>query len=88
MNWFIWFVSFIWLVWFNQTNETNQTNHITVFSGWRGLVRQERHVFLFKGEMDDQEDDPHADCRVGDIEGRPMVRVHIDIEKVDDLAIP
>ena len=54
----------------------------------RKLLRQERHVFLLKGEMDDQEDDPHADRRVGDIEGRPMVGVHIDIEKVDHLAKP
>jgi hypothetical protein len=54
---------------------------------WWGLVRQERHVFLFKGEMDDQENDPHADRGISDIEGWPMVGVHIDIEKVDHLAI-
>ena len=54
----------------------------------RKFLRPERHVLLLKSEMDDQEDDPHADRRVGDIEGRPMVGVHIDIEKIDHLAIP
>src|SRR6266849_52495 len=53
----------------------------------RELVRQKGHVFLLKGEMDDQEDDPHADRRVGYIKGRPMVRVHIDIEEIDHLAV-
>ena len=56
--------------------------------GGRELLRQEWHVFLLKGEMDDQEDDSHADRRVGDIERRPMVGAHIDIEKIDHLAIP
>src|SRR6185295_19343070 len=60
---------------------------ILLRSRWK-LVRQERHIFLFESEMDDQEDDPHADRRVGDIEGRPMVGIHIDIEKIDHLAIP
>ena len=55
---------------------------------WGGLVRQERHVFLLKGEMYDQKDDAHADRRISDIEGRPMVGVHIDIKKIDHLAIP
>jgi len=54
----------------------------------RELLRQQRHVFLLKGKMDDQEDDPHTDRRVGHIEGRPMVGAHIDIEKIDHLAIP
>jgi hypothetical protein len=54
----------------------------------RGLVREERYVFLLKGEMDDQEDDSHTDRRVGNIESRPMVGFHIDIEKIDHLAIP
>ena len=54
----------------------------------REVLRQERHVFFLKGKMDNQENNPHADRRVGDIEGRPMVGVHIDIEKVDHLAIP
>jgi hypothetical protein len=54
----------------------------------RRFVREERHVFLFKGEMNDQEYDPHADCRISDIKCRPMVGVHIDIEEVDYLAIP
>ena len=51
-------------------------------------MRPEGDVLLLKSEMDDQEDDPHADRRVGDIEGRPMVGVHIDVEKIDHLAIP
>ena len=53
-----------------------------------GLVRQEGHILLFKGKMDNQENHPYADRRVGDIEGRPMVGVHIDIEKINHLAIP
>ena len=51
-------------------------------------MREERHVFFLKSEVDDQEDDPYADRRISDIEGRPMVGVYIDIEEVDYLAIP
>ena len=54
----------------------------------RKFMWQERHVLLLKGEMDDQEDDPHADRRIGNIEGRPMIGLHIDIKKIDHLAIP
>src|ERR1041384_5484045 len=54
---------------------------------WK-LLRPEGHVLLLKSEMDDQEDNPHADRRVGDIEGRPLVGVHKDVEKIDHLAIP
>jgi hypothetical protein len=53
----------------------------------RRFVRQKGEVFLLKGKMDDQEHDPYADRRIGDIEGRPMVGAHIDIEKVDYFAI-
>ena len=59
---------------------------ILLGGGWK-FLRQEWHIFLLEGEMDDQENDPHADRRVGDVEGRPMVGVHIDIEKVDHLTI-
>src|SRR5436853_2335292 len=60
----------------------------TLLGSRRELLRQKGHLFLLKGEMDNQEDDPYADRRVGDIEGRPMVGVHINIEKIDHLAIP
>src|SRR5678816_4621611 len=46
---------------------------------WGGFMRGEMHVLLFKGEMDNQKNHPYADRRIGDIEGRPMVGVHIDI---------
>ena len=54
----------------------------------RQLLMPERQLFLFKGEVDDQEDNPHADRRVSNIEGWPMVGTHIDIEKIDHFAIP
>ena len=60
---------------------------ILLGSRW-GFMRGEGHVLLFKGKMYDQKDDAHADRRIGDIEGRPMVRIHIDIEKIDHFAIP
>ena len=28
---------------------------------WRGLVREKRYVLLFKREMDNEKDYPHAD---------------------------
>ena len=55
---------------------------------WRKLVRQEGHILLFEGEMDNQKDHPYADRRISDIEGRPMVGVYVDIEKINHLAIP
>ena len=60
---------------------------ILLRSRWK-FLRPQRHVLLLKSEMDDQEDDSHANRRVGNIEGRPMVGVYIDIEKIDYLAIP
>jgi hypothetical protein len=73
---------------FDESRTTLADFFSNLLGGGRELLRQQGHVFLLKGEMDDQEDDPHADRRVGDIESRPMVGAHIDIEKIDHLAIP
>ena len=67
---------------------TKLAGFFSILLGSRGgFMGGEGRVLLFKREMDNQKNHPHADRRVGDVEGRPMVGVHIDIEKIDHLAI-
>ena len=54
----------------------------------REFLREKYFVFLFESEVDNQEDDAYTDCGVGNIEGRPMIGVHMDIEEVDHFPIP
>src|SRR6476620_1806737 len=54
--------------------------------GWRSLGCRQRRVLSLEREVNDQADDPYADRRVGHVERRPVVGLHIDIQKIDDLA--